>query len=92
MNLILCYDVSHNTRRARLFKRLKGFLIPVQESVFEGVLPSARWGALLDMVQRTIDPNVDSVRIYHLCKSCTGITTLLGVSPKVPDPDEPVII
>lgn len=92
MVLVLCYDVVNNRRRARLFKRLKGFLVPVQESVFEGHLPDRRWGELLTMVKDTIDMNVDSVRIYHLPGSSQGLTTLLGRSPPVPNPGEPILI
>lgn len=92
MTLLLCYDVCEDARRTRLFKKLKGFLVPVQKSVFEGELPTRRWDELLKMVHQTIDLETDSVRIYHLCRGCAGITTLVGTSPPVRDPAEPVII
>lgn len=92
MYVVLCYDVSHNRRRARLFKRLKGFLRPVQESVFEGVLPERRWGDLLVTCSRSIDPESDALRIYTLCRACRGGTVLLGTSAAVPDSAEPVVV
>lgn len=38
MRYVLAYDVVKNSRRAKLFKRLRGLLTPVQKSVFEGDL------------------------------------------------------
>lgn len=90
--LVLVYDVADDRRRATLFKRLKGFLTPVQESVFEGDLPSRRWTELRRTVDRTIDAGEDSVRIYALCRACRGQTTLIGRSPPVPDPGEPILV
>lgn len=92
MVLVLCYDVSSDRRRGRLFRKLKGFLIPVQESVFEGHLPERRWEALLKVIGGCIDREADSVRIYRLCGGCSGVTTLIGRSPPVTDPEVPVIL
>lgn len=92
MVLVLCYDVNDDKRRAKLFKRLKGFLTPVQESVFEGFLPANRWNELLRVVNRTIDADFDSVRIYNLCRGCAGTSTLLGCSPRLRDVGEPIIV
>ncbi len=92
MVLLLCYDVTDDPRRTRLYKRLHAFLTPVQKSVFEGSLPSNRLGALVQMVRNTIDPREDSVRIYALCRTCRGQTLLLGVSPTVREPGEPILV
>jgi CRISPR-associated protein Cas2 len=92
MVLVLCYDVVADGRRARLFKGLKGYLRPVQKSVFEGRLPERRWDPMIRMVSRIIEPAEDSVRIYRLCAGCAGVTTHLGVSALLPDPAEPVIV
>lgn len=92
MYVVLCYDLSHDRRRARFFKRLKGFLRPVQESVFEGELPERRWGELLLACRRSVDPEADAVRIYSLCRACRGGTVLIGTSAPVPDPAEPVVV
>lgn len=92
MVLVLVYDIPEDKRRTKLFKRLKGFLSPVQKSVFEGDLPSRRWTELLRTVNGTIDPAEDSVRIYSICRGCQGSMTLLGTSPAVPDPREPILI
>jgi CRISPR-associated protein Cas2 len=92
MHLVLCYDVVQDRRRGRLFKKLKGFLTPVQKSVFEGELPVRRWDDLIRTVQRCIDPLTDSVRIYGLCRGCAATITHIGITPMLSDPDEPVVI
>lgn len=92
MVIVLCYDISDNRRRARLFKRLKGFLTPVQESVFEGNLPDRRWGDLLNTVRRCIRADADTVRIYTICQRCQGGAVLLGTAARLRTPDEPIII
>lgn len=92
MHLVLCYDVVEDRRRSRLFKQLKGYLRPVQKSVFEGQIPSSRYMSLVQMVERTIDRQTDTVRIYHLCRSCQTLTALIGTAAPVPDGPEDLII
>jgi CRISPR-associated protein Cas2 len=92
MVLVLAYDVVGDGRRQRLHDRLKGFLRPVQKSVFEGHLPESRWDELLALVHAEVDHAEDSVRVYVLCGACAGATVHVGVSAVVPGPDEPVIV
>jgi CRISPR-associated protein Cas2 len=79
MYLVVCYDIVADRRRARLLKRMKGFLPHVQKSVFEGEVSDARLLALREMIQREIDPAEDTVRIYHLCARCIPATEVMGV-------------
>jgi CRISPR-associated protein Cas2 len=81
--VVVCYDVVCDRRRARLLKRLKGLLPHVQKSVFEGELTVARLVQLREMVQSTIDPVEDTVRIYHLCGRCVPATEVLGTGAYV---------
>jgi CRISPR-associated protein Cas2 len=92
MFLIVCYDVVADKRRNRLFKRLKGYLEPVQKSVFEGRLPERRLDALRSLILETIDPRVDTVRIYSLCNGCRGLVELIGTAAPVPDPAQDFIV
>ena len=79
MYLVVCYDIVSDRRRARVFKRMKGYLPHVQKSVFEGELADARVVALREMILREIDPHEDTVRIYHQCGRCIPATEVLGV-------------
>ena len=92
MYVVVCYDVQSNKRRTKLHKRLKGFLQPVQKSVFEGTLPEQRYAALLDMIRSTIDNLTDTVRVFHLCAGCRQLTDLIGTSITVPQGPTDVVI
>ena len=46
MYLVVCYDVTNDRRRARLLRRLRGYLEHVQKSVFEGEVADGRVPAL----------------------------------------------
>jgi CRISPR-associated protein Cas2 len=88
--LVVCYDVVSDRRRARLLKRLKGFLPHVQKSVFEGELTQERAVALRQMILQEIDAQEDTVRLYHQCNRCIPATEVLGTGVYVErgDPDE----
>ena len=78
MQVVVCYDVVKDSRRARLLRKLKGFLPHVQKSVFEGPLTDRRLEELREMVLEVIDPTEDTVRIYHQCARCVPSTEVLG--------------
>jgi CRISPR-associated protein Cas2 len=90
--VVVCYDVVSDRRRARLLKRLKGFLPHVQKSVFEGEVPEARLVQMREMIQRVIDPTEDTVRIYHLCGRCIPATEVLGTGVYVETGDRDEVI
>lgn len=92
MHLVVCHDVVADHRRALLHKRLSGYLRPVQKSVFEGELPPGLHPALLEAIGQVIDRATDTVRIYHLCGACSGLTELLGTSLSVPEGPEDVVV
>ena len=92
MYLIVCYDVVLNRRRAKLFKRLRTYLKPVQKSVFEGPLPAPQRQQLRRDILDCIDIRTDSVRIYALCGGCRQAVELLGTSLMVDDPDNDTLI
>jgi CRISPR-associated protein Cas2 len=92
LDVLLCYDITKNSRRTKLHKRLQKWLQPVQLSVMEGRIHPRHLPALLGLVQRTIDPEADSVRIYLLCGGCRTSTMLMGTAQPLPDPTDPVVI
>lgn len=92
MTWICCYDVRSARRRSRLHKLLRGWLRPVQQSVFEGDLSPKDRKALSTLILREIDPERDTVRLYPLCERCHDRVVLLGVSVVVPAPDQPILL
>jgi CRISPR-associated protein Cas2 len=90
--LVVCYDIVSDRRRARVLKRLKGFLPHVQKSVFEGELSQDRAVALRRMILREIDAHEDTVRLYHLCNRCIPATEVLGTGVYVERGDADEVI
>lgn len=88
---MVCYDVVKDRRRDKLHHRLKEHLIPVQKSVFEGELDRTGLKAVERVVERTIDPETDTVRIYVLCGACLSAIRLHGTSETVPGRGAPRI-
>jgi CRISPR-associated protein Cas2 len=91
MKTVLVYDVVGDARRTRLFKRLKGFLRPVQKSVFEGGADEAVLKRVEGILHGELDLEQDQVRIYRLCAACAGRLRLYGPSLPVPGEDEPQV-
>ncbi len=92
MQVVVCYDIVSNRRRARLMKRLKGFLPHVQKSVFEGPLEDPRLLEMREMIQREIDMSEDTVRIYHLCGRCVPATEVVGLGIYVQREDKDEVV
>ena len=63
MFVVVSYDVNEK-RIAEVNKFLSRFLVHVQLSVFEGELGRREIAHMLEGLQRVIDPEEDSVRIY----------------------------
>lgn len=92
MHVVLSYDVVSDKRRGRFFKRLKRYLVPVQKSVFEGRLDPPTLAEVRQLIHRELDLETDTVRLYSLCRACEGLVRTWGVTPELPDPDEPVVV
>jgi CRISPR-associated protein Cas2 len=92
VHLVVSYDVVADRRRARLAKRLAGYLQRVQFSVFEGEVPENEVQRLLDEARDALDLSEDSLRVYHLCRACEGRSEILGTAPAWPSPDEDEVL
>jgi CRISPR-associated protein Cas2 len=89
---VVCYDVTDDGRRQRLFNHLKTFLEHVQFSVFEGRISARDYGRMLRSIEDCIDPSEDDVRIYRLCPRCREQTELHGQAGRVQTEPEDLII
>ena len=65
MFVILVYDVAAK-RVGKVMKTTKKYLIPVQNSAFEGVITESKLSKLKAELSSIIDPEHDSVIIYKL--------------------------
>lgn len=89
MFIILAYDIPDNRRRTRLFKTLKRYGSPVQESVFEFHLDAGELLRLKRAVNAVIDAAQDQVRFYQLCPTCHARTEM---TPPSRQTDNPVVV
>jgi CRISPR-associated protein Cas2 len=79
LHLVVCYDIVDNRRRARLARKLRGYLDRVQKSVFEGEVAEDRLEPLRQMLLEEMDGATDMVHMYTLCARCVPAVEVLGV-------------
>lgn len=91
MHLLVSYDVVDNRRRTRLSKLLDSYLIRVQKSVFEGVIPTQVLSELLQKIEQEIDQDLDSVRIYRLCARCVLSVQVMGPGTWISEAQDEII-
>jgi CRISPR-associated protein Cas2 len=87
--IVVCYDITDDKRRSRLYRRLHKFGIGVQYSVFECLLNKSRFTEMKKMVKETIKTQKgDRIRYYVLCDTCRN---RVQATDGVVDQDVPVI-
>jgi len=87
MFYLVTYDIPDDRRRARLAKAMLDFGKRVQYSVFECLLSRDLYAEMLAIIERNIEDDQDSVRIYPLCAGCREQVVLLGGAPLSEDPE-----
>jgi len=92
LHVVVCYDVTSDSRRSRLHDGLRGLIEHVQFSVFEGRLSPRDHAALIRHIENTIDPTEDDVRVYRLCPRCRGEVDLYGQAGHVQTEAEDVVV
>lgn len=63
---LVCYDIAHPRRLARVHRWLVRHAVPVQYSVFVASGTAAEIDALVQGIARRIEPRRDDVRLYPL--------------------------
>ncbi len=87
MLVVVSYDVPENRRRGRIAQALQDFGGErVQLSVFECHLTARNWTRLRERLAKIIDPDEDSVRLYHLCDNCRENILFLGCAAPSAEP------
>lgn len=64
------YDTPDDRRRRQVARILEGYGDRVQFSVFEIVVEAGALTGLLERLQRILDPEEDSLRLYPACARC----------------------
>jgi len=91
-HIVVSYDVVNNAKRAKLAKYLKGYLERVQKSVFEGEIADRMLEKLRRGIEKQIDRDEDTVRIYTLCERCIAGVEIVGTGVFIERPDEDVLV
>ena len=78
MLYVIAYDIADDGRRTHIADTLKDFGRRVQYSVFEAQLDGELLDSLQRRVERIVDAEEDSVRIYALCGECEVKVTIIG--------------
>jgi len=91
MLVVITYDVRENRRRLRVANRCHAVAQRVQKSVFEGFFEPQTLRRLVRNLDRTIDPQTDSVRVYPLCDRCCAQILVLGTGRPFEEPDHLIL-
>lgn len=76
---IVVYDISDNSLRSNLIKRLQYFgLKRIQKSVFIGYLEIKERLDLAEDLETFLSKDTDSIIILPLCESCKSSILLVG--------------
>jgi len=91
MVYVISYDVADDNTRNRVSKTLDDFGTRVQKSVFECNLTAEQFASLLAQLSQTRLGELDSIRLYTLCKECCGKVKILGIGELTHDEEVYVV-
>ncbi|MFQ5740951.1 MAG: CRISPR-associated endonuclease Cas2 [Acidobacteriota bacterium] len=86
MFILISYDIEDDRRRVKVASELEDHGVRVQLSVFECHLNAKQLRHLRLRLARLIDPSLDRVRIYPLCRKDRGGIRVDGPGNVTEDP------
>lgn len=87
MLIVVSYDIPSDRRRTKLAHALEDFGRRVQLSVFECLLEEDQLQRMKWKIDRLVDAEEDSVRIYRLCGGCAPKMEVVGLGERSEDPE-----
>ncbi|HXF85121.1 MAG TPA: CRISPR-associated endonuclease Cas2 [Anaerolineales bacterium] len=88
---LLAYDIADPKRLVKVAKAMEAVGERVQDSVFEAYLNEAELEKLLKKVQKIMNENEDSLRIYVLCATCRVKIRCVGQGKVTPPPQAMIV-
>ncbi|MCK5800766.1 MAG: CRISPR-associated endonuclease Cas2 [Deltaproteobacteria bacterium] len=88
---LICYDIRDDKRRNEIAKILEDFGVRVQFSVFECDLKEPAFLKVRRRLVNMMDQELDSVRVYALCRRCESAIEIFGTGTILSD-EEVVIV
>ncbi len=82
---VIVYDIVSNKIRKKVSDILEGYGSRVNKSVFECTFSTKKeFKKLKSEIAQEIDPKIDSVRFYAICKNCLNDSTALSQNEEDP--------
>ena len=75
---LIAYDISSNKMRNKIAELLEQYGERINLSVFECMLSHRQKEEIIDTLGSMINPQTDSIRVYFICKTCYGKSTVIG--------------
>ncbi|MGE5356826.1 MAG: CRISPR-associated endonuclease Cas2 [Deltaproteobacteria bacterium] len=75
---LICYDITNNRKRAKISHMLEKYGQRVNLSVFECLLSKPALMVVREQLSKLVKKNIDSVKIYYICKECYSKSISLG--------------
>ncbi|GAB6074422.1 CRISPR-associated endonuclease Cas2 [Nautilia lithotrophica] len=85
MYYVVAYDITDDKRRKKVSELLEGYGIRVNFSVFEMDVSVKELNTIKRELKKIVSKKYDSVRFYHICKSCESKSFDLTKNSKVFD-------
>ncbi|MCY7337428.1 MAG: CRISPR-associated endonuclease Cas2 [Chamaesiphon sp.] len=92
MLYIVVYDITCDKRCTKIAKLLKGYGRRVQYSVFECVLPIAKYQELQQKLKSRLNLAEDNVRFYPLSQHTLDRVETWGISLGITPPPSSIVI
>jgi len=92
MLIIVSYDIIDDKKRTKLAKKLCGYGVRVQYSVFECRLNMKKLKEMKKEALEFIDKEKDSLRIYKVCNECERKIESFGIKQGIGEEGKPIII
>lgn len=83
MKYVIAFDISNDRRRKAVGKACSAVGFRVQRSVYECIMQDAAYQALFCQIDRIVDKERDTVRIYPLDKNCNQNMEIIGKGKKI---------
>jgi CRISPR-associated protein Cas2 len=78
LQVVVAYDITDDKRRNKIAKCIEGYGMRVNYSVFECVLKPSGFKQLKKSLEKLLNSDEDTIRIYQLCKDCIKKVTVMG--------------
>jgi CRISPR-associated protein Cas2 len=86
---IITYDISGDSRRARVAAVLQAYCDRIQRSVFVAAIENDRLAEARERIAGIINPDTDSVYVFRQCAACWEA---VGIHGQATVADEPLCL